>query len=184
MWRYRGAASRRGGEWCDEPTSGTSGGTAAVGAYEAGAAAIGMTSLPSEVKRSARALASSRGASPALDVRVIALELPPANRAFARLTPCPSRDALHRVTCLKHPSKSSYASRRRVGCACESRPTARVDDSRTIRCRTGRKCCREGAGAAAGGDDGWAYKTFLGSVVVPGELSRRGDVIPLYAPAI
>ncbi|MEU9709567.1 MULTISPECIES: DUF3710 domain-containing protein [unclassified Streptomyces] len=41
-----------------------------------------------------------------------------------------------------------------------------------------------GAGAAAGGDDGWAYKTFLGAVVVPGALSRRSDVIPLYAPAI
>ncbi|MEU3262487.1 DUF3710 domain-containing protein [Streptomyces bacillaris] len=41
-----------------------------------------------------------------------------------------------------------------------------------------------GAGAAAGGDDGWAYKTFLGAVVVPGALSRRGDVIPLSTPAI
>ncbi|MEU3002247.1 DUF3710 domain-containing protein [Streptomyces sp. NPDC007020] len=41
-----------------------------------------------------------------------------------------------------------------------------------------------GAGAAAGGDDGWAYKTFLGAVVVPGALSRSGDVIPLCTPAI
>ncbi|MEU3137663.1 DUF3710 domain-containing protein [Streptomyces sp. NPDC006854] len=41
-----------------------------------------------------------------------------------------------------------------------------------------------GAGAAVGGDDGWAYKTFLGAVVVPGALSRSGDVIPLCTPAI
>ncbi|MFB8124389.1 DUF3710 domain-containing protein [Streptomyces bacillaris] len=41
-----------------------------------------------------------------------------------------------------------------------------------------------GAGAKSGGDDEWAYRTFLGAVVVPGELSRRGDVIPLHSPEI
>jgi hypothetical protein len=41
-----------------------------------------------------------------------------------------------------------------------------------------------GAGATAGGDDDWAYKTFLGAIVVPRALSRGGDVIPLSPPVM
>ncbi|MFJ1744244.1 Protein of unknown function [Streptomyces sp. ScaeMP-e48] len=39
-----------------------------------------------------------------------------------------------------------------------------------------------GSGASPGGDDEWAYKTFLGAVVARRSLSRKGDVITLRLP--